>query len=64
MYELSNSDPADYHIGNYVDCNGDQQFVNIPPFHQRVVCALQSSPGNPVDMSVDFEINIVYQGLC
>jgi hypothetical protein len=63
-YELSNTDPADFHIGNYVDCNGDQQFVNIAPFHSRIICALQSSPGNPVDLSVDFEINITYLGLC
>lgn len=63
-YELFNSDPADFHIGNYLDCNGVQQFVNIPPFHQRVVCALQNSPGTPADMSVDFEINITYLGLC
>jgi hypothetical protein len=64
MYELSNTDPADFHIGNYVDCNGDQQFVNIGPLHQRIICALQSSPGNPVDISVDFEISINYLGLC
>lgn len=64
MYELSNTDPANYHIGNYADCNGDQQFVNIAPFAQQVICALQSSAGNPVDLSVDFEISINYLGLC
>jgi hypothetical protein len=63
-YELFNSDPANFHIGNYLDCNGVQQFVNVPPFHQRVVCALQGSPGTPTDLSVDFEINITYLGLC
>lgn len=64
MYELFNSDPADFHIGNYADCNGDQKFVNIGPFHSRDICVLQSSPGNPIDLSVDFEINITYLGLC
>jgi len=63
-YLLENQDFDNFRSGTYIDCNGNTQNINLGPLHNRSICALQSSPGNPVDITVESEIQIIYQGLC
>lgn len=63
-YLLENQDFDNFRSGTYIDCNGATQNINLGPLHNRTICALQNSPGDPVDITVESEIQILYQGLC
>lgn len=49
---------------SYYDCNGDEQFIPVPAFADRDICALQNSPGDPVYIQPSFGIAVTYLGLC
>lgn len=64
-YELFNTDDQEFRGFGYKDCLGnDVANINVPPLHTRTICALQFSPGNPVDITADAIFNITYAGLC
>lgn len=64
-YLLENQNFDNFYSVSYVDCNGDSQVVNIGPLHNRNICALQTSPGNPVEITPEnSDVQILYQGLC
>lgn len=63
-YELFNTDDQNFHQGSYTDCEGIFRGLNIAPLHSRIICVLQSSPGTPIDLNVESEISITYNGLC
>lgn len=63
QYELFNTVAAPQ-VAQYLDCNGDEQTEFFGSFSVRQVCALQSSPGNPVDMVTSSNITVTYLGLC
>lgn len=62
-YELTNNSFGLKSV-NYIDCNGNYQTLFIPTLQTRFICALQSSPGTPVDITVQSGIVINYTGLC
>lgn len=64
QYELFNTDDQNYHQGSYTDCDDVFRGLNISPLHTRTICVLQSSPGVPVNLSVESEISVSYLGLC
>jgi hypothetical protein len=64
QYQLENTDFNNFAIATYLDCTGDYVNINIPPLHNRIICALQTSPGNPVDITVASSTDIIYVGLC
>lgn len=50
---------------SYNDCNGDEQTTQVFNFQDRVICALQTAPGEPVYIaSGSPSITIEYIGLC
>lgn len=64
-YHLTNSDPANVWAISYIDCNGMNQNINLPPLHERDICALQNSFGDPVDITPESPlIDISYVDLC
>jgi hypothetical protein len=48
----------------YLDCNGNQQDVIIHGGETKLICALQSSPGAPVQIIAEDDIEITYIDLC
>lgn len=46
----------------YLDCNSDYQTQTVFNMRSRVICALQTTPGNPVDIVNATDID--YEGLC
>lgn len=49
----------------YTDCNGDEQTVNILNNNDRLVCALQTAAGLPVNLSTtNPDVTINYLTLC
>jgi hypothetical protein len=46
----------------YLDCNSDYQFVTVFNMRSRVICALQTTPGNAVEIINATDID--YEGLC
>lgn len=46
----------------YIDCNGNEQLIMVPPFAVREICAMQTSPGVPVDIHGSSVVE--YLGLC
>lgn len=63
-YELFNNDDQNFRPASYVDCTGQDRGLNIAPLHVRGICALQSSPGVPVDLTVHPLITVSYIGPC
>lgn len=63
LYELFDNS-IQFHHGSYIDCNGVEQNVLVPPLNSIQICALQYSPGNPVDITVEPQISVTYLGLC
>lgn len=63
-YDLYNTDDLNYRQGSYIDCLGEFRGLNIPPSHTRRICVLQNSPGVPVELNVEPEIAITYNGIC
>lgn len=50
---------------SYVDCNGNYQNVIIQTGQSGVICALQNSPGDPVEIfDQNGNVSISYLGLC
>lgn len=63
-YNLTNNSISDYTWISYVDCVGVTQNFLLAPLTEQVICALQTSPGNPVDITAGGLVNIDYFGLC
>lgn len=50
---------------SYIDCNGNYQNVIIQTGQSSVICALQNSPGDPVEIfDQNGNVSISYIGLC
>jgi hypothetical protein len=65
QYFIENWDFTEPHFVTYIDCNGDAQESHIIPGGYRYICALQNSPGDPVQITPShFDINITYIDLC
>lgn len=69
-YEIhfnSPSDPDAAHGGhiniNYLACDGTIQTVYVPNFIPRGICAMQTSPGTPTNISSG-GVPVTYLGLC
>lgn len=58
------SNPFFYLKVSYLDCNGNQQDLVIKGGQTKFICALQSSPGNPVEIIASNDIEITYIDLC
>lgn len=57
--------PENYVTVSYVDCNGDQRTTHVFNTQQRTICALQNSPGDPVQINlIGFGGEYSYTGLC
>ena len=64
-YSIDNFDFTAIHFVTYIDCNGVSQEAYVIPGGNRLICALQNSPGDPVSITPShFDINITYVGLC
>lgn len=65
-YSIENYfDVSNVHSFTYIDCNGDSQNGFVGAGVSRLICALQTSPGNPVQITPDdIYLSIVYVGLC
>lgn len=48
----------------YTDCDGDTQNAIVPNNTCRIVCALQNSPGDPVNIGGGSFVTTTYLGLC
>ena len=48
----------------YIDCNGDTQFYLLYNMTSANICALQNSPGNPVNINGGPGVHLAYEGLC
>jgi hypothetical protein len=64
-YQIDNTHFLLYGTATYLDCNGVEQNVIVPASQTRFICALQSSPGVPVEISTSGgNLIITYTGLC
>lgn len=63
-YELTNENLFFWRSASYIDCNGDEQTIIVPQAETRSICALQTSPGNPVQINAMSELTVTYIGLC
>lgn len=63
QYEVFNTG-AFPQVVQYIDCEGTQQTLFLASFITRTICAMQYSPGNPVDMISSSNVTITYLGLC
>lgn len=65
QYQLYNNDfPTNYAIVSYIDCNGNEQNIHVQGSTTNLICALQNSPGEPVSIYSNGEVEINYIGLC
>jgi len=65
QYSLENQNLSDFLSVSYIDCNGAQQDVLVPPSGNVTICALQTSDCNPVEIIVqNSDIQILCLGLC
>lgn len=48
----------------YMDCNNNIQTIGLLPHETRIFCALQSSPGVPINITTSGTTTITYLGLC
>jgi hypothetical protein len=65
QYNIENWDLTSVHSVNYIDCNGVSQDAFITPGGSREICALEYSPGDPIQITPShFDINITYLGPC
>lgn len=62
-YLLNNFSEGIKHA-SYIDCTGVEQFVSLTAHNYTGICALQSSPGNPVNLVAQSGITVTYLGLC
>jgi hypothetical protein len=64
-YELYNSNFLFFRTVTYIDCNGDEQTVIVTQLNTKTICALQTSPGVPVELiPLNADITVTYIGLC
>lgn len=63
-YRLTNNNFFGYENVSYTDCNGVVQNLIIPSLQVREICALQTAPGSPVDITANGSVGIEYLGLC
>jgi hypothetical protein len=64
QYQLDNNALGFTNV-SYLDCNGNYQNVVIQTGQSSVICALQNSPGDPVDIiDQNGNVTISYIGLC
>lgn len=63
-YSIYNSNLAGFANVSYIDCNGNNASVIVFALSSRIVCALQSSPGNPVSITLPFAVTNTYLGEC
>lgn len=49
---------------NYITCSGDTITQRMAPFQTLSICALQTSPGSPVEIDVPLGLTVTYNGLC
>ena len=63
-YNLFNSGFALHKTVTYIDCNGVTQNVIVSPLQNRTICALQTSPGIPMEIIASAQVIITYIGLC
>lgn len=63
-YELFNNDDQNFRPATYIDCTGLERNINIAPLHVRGICALQSSPGVPVEINTHPFVSVDYIGIC
>lgn len=49
-YDDGTGDRTNFGDVSYIDCNSDPQTVRIPNQQTRIICALQNSPGDPVQI--------------
>lgn len=64
QYELINNGIGFANV-SYIDCNGNNQNIVIPTGQSRLICALQNSFADPVEIiSEDNNVDISYIDLC
>lgn len=64
-YQLDNTSLLQFRTATYLDCNGVEQNISVPPLTTRFICALQTSPGNPVSIATSSgDLTVTYIGLC
>lgn len=67
-YQVSYFDPSGVtpiYTQGWADCNGFTQYIFIPSGQSRTLCALESSPGNPVLLATSNpNVTITYLGPC
>jgi hypothetical protein len=65
QYSIENFDLSAMHYVTYIDCNGNSQEAYVSPGNTVFICALQNSPGDPIQITPShFDINITYIDLC
>lgn len=64
-YRLENMNFAGFESATYIDCNGNEQTIIIPPLQTREICAYQGIPGVPASIIISHSSLIVtYLTLC
>lgn len=64
QYELHNESFFFWRSATYIDCNGNEQTEIVTAQNTRTICALQNSPGDPVQINAMAELTVTYIGLC
>lgn len=64
-YELYNENLFFFRTATYIDCNGEEQTQIVTSNNTISICALQTSPGVPVQIDTNSsELHVTYIGLC
>jgi hypothetical protein len=65
QYQLDNESFILFRSATYIDCNGAEQNIIVPASQTRFICALQSSPGVPIEIIPSgSDLIITYTDLC
>lgn len=64
LYELFNVSFTLFKVVTIRGCDAISTSITIPPLQRREFCVLQTSPGNPVELTTPPEIIVTYLGLC
>lgn len=64
QYDLYNENLFFFRTATYIDCNGEEQNQIVTQNNTVSICALQTSPGNPVQINAMADITVTYIGLC
>lgn len=57
-------DPSHFSNVQYYDCNGDPANQIVPNQNSTFICALQTTPGDPVFINAGSDVTVSYLGLC